>query len=80
MKDRPFQLTDIVRETSYAIHRYHGCGHLEKVYENALVHHLRKLGLKVQQQWALTVYTQSKGKESCRKKRKKTKDDGGVLV
>ena len=23
MKDRPFQLTDIVRETSYAIHRYH---------------------------------------------------------
>ena len=31
MKDRPFQLTDIVRETSYAIHRYHGRGHLEKV-------------------------------------------------
>ncbi len=55
MKDRPFQLTDIVRETSYAIHRYHGCGHLEKVYENALVHRLRKLGLKVEQQRALTV-------------------------
>jgi GxxExxY protein len=56
MKDRPFQLTDIVRETSYAIHRYHGCGHLEKVYENALVHRLRKLGLKVEQQRAVTVY------------------------
>jgi hypothetical protein len=56
MKDRPFQLTDIVRETSYAIHRYHGCGHLEKVYENALVHRLRKLGLKVEQQRTLTVY------------------------
>src|SRR5262245_50905437 len=55
MKDRPFQLTDIVRETSYAIHRYHGCGHLEKVYENALVHRLRKLGLKVEQQKSLTV-------------------------
>ncbi len=45
MKDRPFQLTDIVRETSYAIHLYHGCGHLEKVYENALVHRLRKLAM-----------------------------------
>jgi GxxExxY protein len=56
MKDRPFQLTDIVRETNYAIHRYHGCGHLEKVYENALIHRLRKLGLKVEQQRALTVY------------------------
>jgi GxxExxY protein len=56
MKDRPFQLADIVRETSYAIHCYHGCGHLEKVYENALVHRLRKLGLKVEQQWPLTVY------------------------
>lgn len=56
MKDRPFQLTDIVRETGYAIHRYHGCGHLEKVYENALVHRLRKLGLQVEQQRALTVH------------------------
>ena len=56
MKDRPFQLTDIVRETGYAIHRHHGCGHLEKVYENALVHRLRKLGLQVEQQRPLTVY------------------------
>jgi len=29
---------------------------LEKVYENALVHRLRKLGLKVEQQKGLTVY------------------------
>lgn len=56
MKDRPFQLTDIVRETSFAIHCYLGCGHLEKVYENALVHRLGKLGLLVEQQKALTVY------------------------
>ena len=31
-------------------------GHLEKVYENALAHRLRKLGLAVQQQHPLKVY------------------------
>ncbi len=56
MKDSVFQLTDIVRETSFAIHCYHGPGHLEKVYENALVHRLRKQGLNVAQQKPLTVY------------------------
>ena len=56
MKDHVFQLTDVVRETAFAIHRYHGPGHLEKVYENALVHRLRKQGLKVEQQKAITVY------------------------
>jgi len=50
------ELCDIVRETSYAIHRYHRNGHLEKVYENALVHRLRKQGLKVEPQHSLTVY------------------------
>ena len=55
MKDRVFQLTDIVRETGYAIHRYHGSGHLEKVYENALAHRLRKQGLMVEQQKPLNV-------------------------
>ena len=49
-------LCDIVRETSYAIHRYHRNGHLEKIYENALGHRLRKLGLKALQQHPLTVY------------------------
>ena len=38
-----FGLCDAVRETSYGIHVYHGNGYLEKVYENALVHRLRKL-------------------------------------
>ncbi len=38
-------LCDIVRETAYAIHLYHGHGHLEKVYENALVHRLKKRAL-----------------------------------
>ena len=27
------QLFDVVRETGFAIHRYHKHGHLEKVYE-----------------------------------------------
>ncbi len=40
-------LCDQVRQTSYAIHVYHGHGHLEKVYENALVNRLRKAGLDV---------------------------------
>lgn len=50
------KLCDQVREISYAIHKYHGTGHLEKVYENALVHRLRKAGLTVKQQHPLKVY------------------------
>jgi len=48
-------LCDVVGETSFAIHTYHRNGHLEKIYENALVHRLRKQGLKVAQQVPLTV-------------------------
>jgi GxxExxY protein len=50
------QLCDVVRETSFAIHKYHRNGHLEKIYENALSHRLRKQGLQVKQQHPLTVY------------------------
>jgi GxxExxY protein len=50
------ELCDIIRQTAYDIHLYHGHGHLEKVYENALAHRLRKLGLDVQQQHPLKVY------------------------
>jgi GxxExxY protein len=49
------ELCDIVRETAYAIHVYHGHGHLEKVYENALAHRLRKKGLDVRQQQQVKV-------------------------
>ena len=49
-------LCDTVRETSFAIHRYHRNGHLEKIYENALAHRLRKQGIKVEQQYPLKVY------------------------
>ena len=34
------KLCDVVRETGFAIHRYHKHGHLEKVYENALAHQI----------------------------------------
>jgi GxxExxY protein len=50
------ELCRLVRETAYAIHVYHGHGHLEKVYENALTHRLRKLGLNVKQQYPITVF------------------------
>lgn len=50
------ELCDVVRETSFAIHKYHRNGHLEKVYENALVHRLRRRGLHVEQQFPLKVY------------------------
>jgi GxxExxY protein len=48
-------LCDIVRETSYAVHGYLRSGHLEKVYENALGHRLRKRGLNALQQHPLRV-------------------------
>ncbi len=50
------QLSDVVRETAFALHQYLRHGHLEKVYENGLAHRLRKLGLDVVQQMPLPVY------------------------
>ena len=49
------QLCDLIRETGFAIQRYHRNGHLEKIYENALFHRLRKQGLHVRQQHPLKV-------------------------
>ncbi len=54
------RLCATVRETAFAIHRYHRHGHLEKVYENALAHRLRKLGLDVRQQYPLEVYDEDR--------------------
>lgn len=48
-------LSDLVRQTAYEVHVYFGHGHLEKVYENALAHRLKKKGLEVIQQGALHV-------------------------
>ena len=49
-------LSDQVRQIAYDIHVYHGHGHLEKVYENALAHRLQKAGLDVKQQYPIKVY------------------------
>ena len=50
------RLADVVRETSFEIHKFNRHSHLEKVYENALSHRLRKLGLHVEQQFPITVF------------------------
>jgi GxxExxY protein len=50
------ELCDRVRQTAYDIHVYHGHGHLEKVYENALAHRLRKAGFNVKQQEPIKVF------------------------
>jgi GxxExxY protein len=49
-------LCDRIRQIAYEIHIYHGHGHLEKVYENALAHRLRKAGFDVYQQHPIRVY------------------------
>ncbi len=50
-----FKLCDLIRETSFSLHQFLRHGHLEKVYENGLAHRLRKVGLKVEQQYPLQV-------------------------
>jgi len=51
-----FALCDVIRETSFEIHKYLRSGHIEKIYENALAHRLRKKGFHVKQQDPLRVY------------------------
>jgi len=48
-------LSDQVRQTACEIYAYHGHGHLEKIYENALAHRLRKAGLDAKQQHPIEV-------------------------
>ena len=51
-----FALCNVVRETSFEIHKYLRSGHREQIYENALAHRLSKLGITVEQQQELRVY------------------------
>jgi len=46
-EDRIKALCDQIRQTAYEIHVFHGHGHLEKVYENALRHRLAQAGLHI---------------------------------
>lgn len=49
------RLCDVVRQTSFDIHKFFRSEHLERVYENALAHRLGKLGIHVIQQYPLDV-------------------------
>src|SRR5574338_563746 len=49
-------LCDLIRETSYEIHKYLRSGFTEKIYENALAHRLRKQGINAEQQQCVRVF------------------------
>ena len=51
-----FTLCDLIRETSYEIHKYLRSGFTEKIYENALAHRLKKRGIRVEQQHCVRVF------------------------
>ena len=50
------ETTGLIRQTAFEVHQYFGSWYLEKVYENALAHRLRKSGLVVAQQQPLEVH------------------------
>ena len=49
-------LTERVIGCAFTVSNTLGCGFLEKVYENALAHELRKAGLKAEQQHGIAVH------------------------
>lgn len=55
-RERLNKISEKIIKCAYKVHNTLGCGFLEKVYENALVMKLRKLGLKVNQQAPIKVY------------------------
>jgi GxxExxY protein len=54
--DRLNQITEAVIGCAYRVGNTLGCGFLEKVYENALAHELRKAGFKVEVQKEIKVW------------------------
>ncbi|MEB3180329.1 MAG: GxxExxY protein [Nostocaceae cyanobacterium] len=50
------QVTQRIIGCAYQVSNVLGAGFLEKVYENALAHELRKAGLIVEQQYGITVF------------------------
>jgi len=50
------KITEKIIGCSYTVSNVLGCGFLEKVYENALAHELKKSGFKVLQQHEITVF------------------------
>ncbi len=51
-----FALCDVIRETSFEIHKYLRNGFNEKIYENALANRLRKRDVRVEQQPRMNVF------------------------
>src|SRR5215204_6858971 len=51
-----FTLCDVIRVTSFEIHKYLRSGHREQIYENALAHRLRKQGINLEQQQEVRVF------------------------
>lgn len=51
-----FTLCDVIRETSFEIHKYLRSGFTEKIFENALAHRLRKHDVKVERQQCVRVF------------------------
>jgi GxxExxY protein len=49
------ELTEIIIGCAYTVANVLGSGFLEKVYENALAHELRKKGLHIRQQHSISV-------------------------
>jgi hypothetical protein len=49
-KDPIFEVCDVVRECSFALHKFLRHGHKRKIYENGLVGRLRRSGVDVEQQ------------------------------
>ncbi|HEX5271126.1 MAG TPA: GxxExxY protein [Gemmataceae bacterium] len=50
------EITERIIGAAFKVSNALGCGFLEKVYENALAHELRKSGLKAAQQHPIPVY------------------------
>jgi GxxExxY protein len=54
-RERINQVTEVIIGCAYRVANTLGHGFLEKVYENALAHEIRKAGLRVQQQQSIHV-------------------------
>jgi GxxExxY protein len=50
------EIAEAIIGASYDVSNQLGAGFLEKVYENALTHQLRKVGLRAMQQWPVSVF------------------------
>jgi len=54
-EERPNGTTEQIIGCAFKVSNILGCGFAEKVYENAMAHELRKLGLSFRQQWPIAV-------------------------